>query len=108
MMSRHKGDLRRQPLPCFTATNKEVEDVNVSIKTPRSCVLLSLTTSRLNSAFVENVKLIVGQEKTEFSISKDLICSKFEFFHSACAAAGSDTTIFLPEYCPKIFSIFLA
>lgn len=65
------------------------------------------------------LKLIVGNEKKEFSVNKTLICSVFDFFKAACSPLWEngwrnpvtlldEDPVFYPLTDPALFAIFLA
>lgn len=61
-------------------------------------------------SFAAPLKIIVGKEKREFFIQKDLICHHSKFFKAACDErweSGRTNTVTLEEDEPVIFSIFL-
>lgn len=76
----------------------------------RTRVLLIQTYS-LN--FVEHVDVVVGQDKQLFTVHKEEICSRSEFFRAACSAKWSKSTetekgpIELPEEDPFVFDMHL-
>lgn len=74
-------------------------------------IYLQLLTDKPNrESFCVPLKIVVGKDKTEFYISKHLICKRSEFFKAACNdqwESGRTNTVTLEEDDPKIFSIFL-
>lgn len=56
----------------------------------------------------EVVKVIVGPQKKEFNIYKNLICAASKFFHAALNSnfiEGAEHTVTLPEEDPRMFQL---
>jgi hypothetical protein len=55
--------------------------------------------------------MIVGSEKTEFTLTKNSLCHHSAFFHSACKKdwkSGVTKTVLLEDKDPMVFSLFAA
>ncbi|KAG4431361.1 hypothetical protein IFR05_013158 [Cadophora sp. M221] len=61
-------------------------------------------------SFQQQLRVVIGEAKTEIFVQKSMVCEQSEFFKSACNPhweTGKTNTIALEEEDPIIFSIFL-
>ena len=62
------------------------------------------------SDYKETIIVLVGGDKEQFTVHKDLICSNSPFFKAACSGAwteGRDKTVQLPDHKPLAFKVYL-
>jgi hypothetical protein len=64
-------------------------------------------------SFSHQIKVLVGPEKREFDVNKELICSASEVFDQTCryaqlAGTSVNRGYTLKDFQPETFSIFLA
>ncbi|KAK5124927.1 hypothetical protein LTR85_001117 [Meristemomyces frigidus] len=68
-------------------------------------------TKKVKYNFLETIVVLVGQDKTAFTVHKDIICERSPFFRAACAARWQDSDaerdVKLIDDDPEVFTLYL-